>query len=109
MKKRYYIDEAKPEKIILLDREMTKMEASLEVDTIESLRKEKRRQEDQAKSITAQDEEIRLQYNWGKAILIFIKEVVETNMARREEGKVQNDDKDKGDENKRSFLWNISF
>ena len=46
------MDKAKLEKVILLDREMMKVEIDLEVDVVESQVKERRRQEDQAKTPT---------------------------------------------------------
>ena len=46
------MDKAKLEKVILLDREMMKVEIDLEVDAVESQVKERRRQEDQAKTLT---------------------------------------------------------
>ena len=72
-KKRYYIDEAKAEKIILLDRELMKVETSLEVEAIESLWGEKKRVGRANRAFygrdfdireTIQDVKIKPLYNW---------------------------------------------
>ena len=88
------MDEAKLEKVILLDREMMKVEIDLEVDAVESQVKERRRQEDQAKTLTTKTltseesrQRKRLDYNTigGKAIIMFSEEAVEVDVWRKEE------------------------
>ena len=79
------MDKVKFEKVMLLDGEMTKMEKDLEVDAVESLVKERRRQENQMRTPsmkTLNSEESRqmkrLDYDTvgGKALIMFIEEEV---------------------------------
>ena len=84
-RKKYNMDKVKFEKVMLLDGEMTKMEKDLEVDAVESLVKERRRQENQMRTPsmkTLNSEESRqmkrLDYDTvgGKALIMFIEEEV---------------------------------
>ena len=74
------MDRANFEKVMLLDGEMTRAEIYLEVDALDSLVKERRRQEDQAKppstkTLTSEEsvQMKRLDYNTvgGKALIMF--------------------------------------
>ena len=90
-KKKHYRDETKLGEIIRIDREMTKVEASLKVDAVESLRKERRQQEDQTKSSTTETKTFeepyrrkRMRYNTieSKVLLLFLEEVVEKHKTK---------------------------
>ena len=88
------MDKANFEKVMLLDREMTKVEASLKVDAIESLMHGVRRREDQkdqtksfmTENFTSKDphRRKRLDYNTvrGKSLLLTLEEKVEVDMMR---------------------------
>ena len=90
-------DNAKFEKVILLNRDMTMVETDLKVDAAENLVKERWRQEYQVKKHTTKTltkEEIcrmkRLDYDSvrGKALIMFLEEEVEIDAWRREDGEV---------------------
>ena len=101
------MDKVKLQKVMLLDGEMTKVEIDLEVDAVESLVKERRRQEDQVeiptmKTLTSEESRQmkRLDYNTvgGKALIMFLEEEVEVDAWGREEGEIQDDGDDDDDE-----------
>ena len=95
------MDKVKLQKVLSLDGEMTKVKIDLEVDVVESLVKERRRQEDQVKipttkTLTSEESRKmkRLDYDTvgGKALIMFLEEEVEVDAWRREEGEIQDDD-----------------